>query len=109
MVSVCSALNPDPVQNLTAAVDTHKPSVTLNWNPPANAGYAGDVTKYQIRFWNWAVLKDSTIVVNGSTTTTVITRESGLRPLTQFTFEVRACSGDSVSPEWKPVSTFVGR
>ena len=108
MVSVYSALNPDPIQNLTATVDTHKTSVTLNWDPPANARHAGDVTKYQIRFWNWAELKDIMKVVNGSTTNIVITRESGLRPLTQFTFEVRACSGDSVSQEWKPVSTFVG-
>ena len=46
--------------------------------------------------------------VNGSTTTTVITRESGLRPLTNTTFEVRACNGEDVSQEWRTVSTFVG-
>jgi len=38
-IRVClhPALTPGPVQNLTATVDTCKPSVTLNWDPPANA------------------------------------------------------------------------
>ena len=47
-------------------------------------------------------------VVNGSTTSSVITRESGLRPLTTFTFKVRAYSGDDVSREWRTVSRFIG-
>ena len=29
---------------------THEPSVTLKWDPPANASSEGDVTKYQVRF-----------------------------------------------------------
>ena len=82
--------------------------MTLNWDPPANAAYAGYVTKYEIHFQD----NDSGFygekVVNGSTTTTVITRESGLRPLTTFTFKVRAYSGDDVSKEWRTVSRFVG-
>ena len=45
--------------------------------------------------------------VDSSITTAVITRESGLRPLTMSTFEVRVCSGDDVSEERKTVSTFV--
>ena len=104
-----TALTPDPVQNLTAAVDSHKPSVTLKWDPPANAGYPGDVTEYQVRFWdkkNWYNVKR--VNLNGSTTTTVITRESGLRPLATSTFEVRACSDYGVSQKWTTVSTFVG-
>ena len=103
------ALTPDPVQNLTAAVDSHKPSVTLKWDPPANAGYPGDVTKYQVRFWDKKNCYNvKRVNLKGSTTTTVITRESGLRPLTTSTFEVRACSGDDVSQKWTTVSTFVG-
>ena len=105
---IATALIPDPVQNLTAAVDASKPAVTLKWDPPANAGCTGDVTEYQVRFHG----KEKGCykkVVNGSSTTTVITRESGLRPLTTFTFEVRARSGDDVSKEWRNVSTFVGR
>ena len=109
-----AALNPDCVENVTATLDTHKPSVTLKWDPPANARYAGEVSSYEIRIWDsdrdLSNLKccNSVKVVRGSTTTAVITRESGLRPLTTFTFEVRACSGDSKSPVWQPVSTFVG-
>ena len=97
-----------PVEKLTATVDIHKPSVTLKWDPPANAGYPGDVTKYQVRFWDKEKSCYSEEIVNGSRTTTVITRESGLTPLTETTFEVRACSGDDVSQEWRTVTTFVG-
>ena len=108
-MTFATAFTPDPVQKLTATVDTHKPSVTLKWDPPANARYPGDVTKYQICFWDKEKGCYVESTVDGSTTTTVITRESGLRPLTTTTFEVRACSGDDVSPEWRTVSTFVGR
>jgi len=99
---------------LTATVDVHKPSVTLNWDPPANAKDPRDITNYQIRFWDndrdLSKLKcyNSVKLVKGSTTNIVITRESGLRPLTTFTFEVRARSGDNICQEWKSVSTFVG-
>jgi len=86
-------------------VNTHRPSVKLKWYPPANA--AGYVTKYEIHFDNDSGFHAKK-VVNGSTTTTVITRESGLRPLTTFTFKVRAYSGDGASKEWRTVSTFVG-
>ena len=103
-----TAFTPDPVQNLTAAVDSHKPCVTLKWDPPANARHAGDVTMYQICFWDKEKGCYNEKIVNGSTTTTIITRESGLRSLTETTFGVRACSGDDVSPEWRTVSAFVG-
>ena len=107
LIYVATALTPDPVQNLTAVVDTHTPSVTLHWDPPANAAYAGYVTKYEVHFNNDISFHGEKFV-NGSTTTTVITRESGLRPLSTFTFKVRAYSGDDVSREWRTVSRFVG-
>ena len=88
-------------------MDPHKPAVTLKWDPPANAGDVGDVTKYQVRLWDKEKGCYNENTVNGSTTTIVITRESGLRPLTETTFEVRACSGDDVSQE-STVSRFVG-
>ena len=83
--------------------------MTLKWGPPANAANAGDVTNYQVRFWDKQKEHYNEKTVNGSTTTTVITRESGLTPLTTSTFEVRACSGDDASQEWRTVSTFVGK
>jgi len=82
--------------------------VTLNWDPPANATCAGYVTKYEIHFQDNNSGFHGELFVKGSTTTSVITRESGLRPLTTFTFKVRAYSGDDVSREWRTVSTFVG-
>ena len=103
-----TALTPKPVQNLTASVDSHKPSVTLKWDAPVNAGCAGDVTTYEIRFLDKEKGCYNETTVNGSSTTAVITREIGLRPLTETSFQVRACSGDDVSPEWRTVTTFVG-
>ena len=82
------------------------PSVTLNWDPPANAADAGDITKYEIHFRDNDSSFHGEKVVNGSTTTAVIT---GLRSLATFTFKVRAYSGDYASLEWRTVSTFVGR
>ena len=105
-----SALTPGPIQNLTATVNAHQPSVTLNWDPPANAGYPGDVTKYQIQFWDKekGCYNDRPLTVDGSRTSIVITRKNGLRPLTTTAYEVRAYSGDDVSRECKTVSAFVG-
>ena len=108
LIYIATALTPDPVQNLTPDVNSHEPSVTLNWDPPANAAHAGDITKYEICFQDNETHFSGVKVENGSTTATVITRQSGLRPLTTFTFNVRACSGDDVSREWRTVSTFVG-
>ena len=80
----------------------------MKWDPPANAGYPGDVTKYQVRFWNKEKSCYNESTVDGSTTTTVITRESGLRPLTETTFEVKACTYGVASQEWRTATTFVG-
>ena len=103
-----TALTPGPIQNLKVGVDSHKPAVTLKWDPPANAGYPGDVTDYHIRFWDNISCCYKEKYLDGSITTTVIKTESGLRPLTISTFEVRAHSGANVSQEWMTVSTFVG-
>lgn len=102
------ALTPKPIRNLRAIVDKSKPSVRLNWDPPTNAAYAGYVTKYHICFWDKEKGCYREKSVDGSTTTAIFTRETGLRPLTLSTFEVRACSGDDVSPECRTVSAFLG-
>ena len=110
LLSPCVALTPGPIQNLTSAVDKYKPSVTLSWDPPVNAGYRGDVTKYQIQFWDKekGCYSERPLTVDGSTTRIVVTREKGLRPLTTTTFEVRAYSGDDVSQETRTAPTFLG-
>ena len=85
--------------------------MTLNWDPPANAGYM-EVTKYHICFWDKERNQNhyhEKIVKGFSLNPSVfITRESGLRALTYSTFEVRAYSGDDVSQECKTISTFIG-
>ena len=106
---IATALTPGPVQNLKAAVDLYKPAVILKWDPPANAGCTGDVTDYQVRFGDKEKGCYNEFFVDGSITTTVITRELGLRPLTTSTFQVRAYSGIDESQEWTTMSTFVGR
>ena len=107
---VSTALTPGAVQNLTATVDTHEPSVTLNWDPPANAVYI-EVTKYQICIWDKEKNHYCETIVKGFTfnPSVVITRESGLRALTTSTFEVRAYSGDDVSRECKTISKYIGK
>ena len=45
--------------------------------------------------------------MNGSTTSIVLSEESGLSLHAPFTFEVRAQSGDDFG-EWKEVSAFIG-
>ena len=97
LIYVTTAFTLDPIQNLAAAVNPCKPSVTLNWDPPANA--AGYVTKYELHDNDSGYYAEE--VVKGSTTFTVITRESGLRPLSTFTFKVRAHSGDNASQEYQ--------
>ena len=82
--------------------------MTLNWDPPANAAYPGFVTTYIICFWDNDSGYHGEEFVDGSTTTTVITRESGLRLLVTFTFKVRAYSGDNASQEWRTVSRCTG-
>lgn len=102
LIYVATALTPGPVQNLTAVVDTCKPSVILNWEPPANA--AGYVTNYEIRIQDNDIGFQWVEVVNGSTTTIII----GLRLLSTYTFTVGAYSFGNASQKWWTVSRFIG-
>ena len=107
---IYTALTPGPIQNLKSAVNTHKPSVMLKWDPPANAAYPGSVTKYQIRFLDNERVSYGMKVVNGCTSETVITgvpESSG----TLSSLEVTACSGNNESQECRSVSNlhFAGK
>ena len=93
---------PDPVQNLTVAADTHEPSVTLKWDPPANAG---DVTMYDIRYRqsnNWQLN-----TVNAPASSVLLTLEDGLISRETYDFEVRAWNAECVG-EWSRVSKHTG-
>jgi len=75
----------------------------LKWDPPANAGYPGYVTKYKIRFLNSENICYGMKVVNGCTTTTVITGVSeSSQSLTSL--ELRAYSGNHGSPRCRSES-----
>lgn len=110
----CTALHLDPVCNLLAAVDETVPSVTLSWDPPANIRSTEEVTEYQIDFikvdhQNETTPSENTeMTVNGSTNSVVLTRESGLEPLTHYRFWVRGKSGPT-GGDWDNVSRHYGR
>ena len=102
-------LVPGPVEKLKIHVDKSIPSVTLTWTHPQNvgAGSLSEISQYNIRFKAKGKEDYHEMDVDGSTTSIVLNRESGLTPLTSFTFEVRAQSGDELG-DWKSVSTHVG-
>ena len=106
-----AALKPGEVQNLRSTLNTNEASLTLNWDQPNNVITAGDVTAYDIRF----IISGngggnnyySIMTVNAPARSIHLTRESGLKPLTKYSFEVRArnfhCQG-----EWSCISTYIG-
>ena len=104
-------------------MDTSRPSLTLNWSKPNNVKSAGDVTKYDIRFRpvqtttrHCDIQSQSrsgpqedycTITVDEPTTTAFLARESGLKPLIKYDFEVRA-RNSSHEGKWSKVSEYIG-
>ena len=95
----------DPVQNLTAAVDTCKPFLTLKWDPPANVE---DVTAYEIRYkpsnLQWISPYNT---VNAPTTRLILARKSGLNSPVTYHFEVRARDADCEG-QWSRFSMYNG-
>jgi len=100
-------LNPDPVQTLKATVNPSVPSIELTWDPPTNASGSGDVTKYHICFKPDGIDSYDETTVDGSITSMVLTRDSGLVPQTTCEFGVRAQSADNIG-EWERLSTYIG-
>ena len=106
-----AALKPGEVQNLRSTLNPIEASLTLNWDQPINTTTAGDVTAYDIRF----IISGngggnnyySIMTVNAPARSIHLTRESGLKPLTKYTIEVRArnfhCQG-----EWSCISEYIG-
>ena len=108
LLFICVDLVRDPVQNLSAAVNQYNPSVTLNWEPPGNVRDAEELAEYHIRFKPFGDKDYVETTVTGSTTKTVLTRDSGLVPLKNYHFQVRAQSG-CCKGEWKEVTSFYGK
>ena len=123
-VSLSSAgLIPGPVLSLKSALDASRPSLTLNWEKPNNVKTARDVTKYDIRFRPFQTTTHHcdiqsqsrsgpqedycTITVDEPTTSAFLARESGLKPLIKYDFEVRA-RNSSHEGKWSKVSEYIG-
>ena len=104
---------PGKVQNLWSTTDTSQASVTLNWDKPDNVKAAGDVTTYDIRFKAYGLDLDdlfqeySGVTVKAPATSVLLTRQSGLTPLTKYKFEVRA-RNDGHEGRWSGVSGYSG-
>jgi len=103
-----AALKPGEVQNLRSTLNPIEASLTLNWDQPINTTTAGDVTAYDIRFKMYGGNNYySVMAVNAPARSIHLTRESGLKPLTKYTIEVRArnfhCQG-----EWSYISEYIG-
>ena len=90
-----AALVPGQVQNLRSTLDTNVPTLTLNWDKPKNMVTDGDLVSYHIRFkptgsgWEGNYCMKN---VNPPATSILLTRESGLKPLTKYDFEIWAQS-----------------
>ena len=78
-----------------SGVYTLRPSVMLKWDPPANAGYPGDVTKYQIYFLDGENVCYGMKDLNGFTTETIIIGVSESSKTSSI--KVIAYSGENVS------------
>ena len=103
----CADLVPDPVQSLSTAVNSDIPSVTLSWMRPGNVQVVEELTEYHIRFKPFGDEEYVEKTLSGSTTKVVLTRESGLVPLKNYHFQVRAQSG-YCKGEWKEVTALYG-
>ena len=103
-----AALVPGRVQNLRSTLGTNTPTLTLNWDKPQNMTTDGDITSYHIHFkpcgreGNYCKK-----IVFPPATSILLTRESGLKPLTKYTFEVRAWSTFREG-KWSEVSEYIG-
>jgi len=108
LYSIHAALDPGPIQNLSADVDENIPSLTLSWKPPVNVQSADEITEYQIRFNPFGSELFNEMTVSGSTNSVVFTRDLGLEPLVHYHFQVRAKSRNKEG-EWRDVSAYYGK
>ena len=101
-----AALAPGQVQNLRSTLDPDTPTLTLKWDKPKNMVA---VKSYDIRFQLCGRKgKYCMKTVVPPATSIILRRESGLKALTKYTFEVRA---QSVSREgkWSELCKYIGK
>lgn len=103
-------LFPGGVQNLRANRDTSIPSVMLEWDKPSNCETDQDVTSYDIRFRPSGSPDEEgycNMTVRAPATSIVLTRESGLTPLVDYEFEIRAKT-PGYDGKWSSKSKYIG-
>ena len=86
-------LLPAEVQNLRSTMDYSAGFLILEWDKPMNCETVQDVTAYDVRFKPCTSLERKDyhmMTVKATARNIVLTRESGLRPLKNYEFEVRA-------------------
>ena len=103
-------LVPGEVQYLISILDISRPSLTLYWDKPVNCIVDEDVTAYDIRFRPSASFEEKDychMAVTGSAGSVLLTRESGLKPLMKYKFEVRARNTGSEG-NWSSKLEYIG-
>ena len=104
-----AVLIPGQVQNLRSTLDPDIPTLTLHWDKPRNMTTDGDVKSYDIRFkpcgrkGNYCQM-----AVVAPATSILLTRESGLKPMTKYDFEIRAQSFDQEG-KWTKHSKYISK
>ena len=106
-----SDLFPGEVQNLKSTLDPNTASLTLAWERPSNCETAKDVTAYDIWFKPCTSLEREgycKTTVKASATSVHLTRESGLKPLMNYQFEIRARNA-GYDGNWSRISKYIGK
>ena len=89
-------------------MDSHEPSLTLNWKRPDNIWDAEEMVAYDIHFKSSETDEYEEMSEDCYATGVTFTRQSGLVPLTTYNFKVRARSEDGEG-EWSTLSTIFGK
>ena len=98
------------VQNLRSTMDPSTGSMFLEWDRPTNCETDQDMTAYDIRFRpSGGSVEEGycKVTLKAPTRSIFLTRESGLRPLMKYDFEVRA-RNTSYDGNWSRESKYVG-
>ena len=106
--SITVAVTPGPVQNLTATVDAHAPSVMLNWDPQDNQCESYPITKYDVRFKLEEGEHYNERTIEAPTVSIVLGRDLRLKPLLKYDFKVRARNA-YIAGRWETVKKYVGK
>ena len=101
-------MTPGPVQNLKLTLDRNKPSLTLDWEPPANIDLSNpaELTQYEIstKEQEHSIQK----IVSSPSTTITLTSRSGLILDSVCQISVRAKNCYDQTGEWVSKTMLIG-